>query len=223
MALVVFVDSLYHFQFLLKLKKKCIWVWISVCELSGMKNTCIYFEQNDFISDAKPLMFQTGEKKILILMGVSLPHPLGHIQRCVYTVLVCGFGGTCLTCKAQTARSFPCFGLSTDHHSLQLSSVYKHPWERAGGAWHFKPVSSEVPSSPHPRWVLMWSPLSSTLCFPGGAAQTQLLLNWHRTLFSTSVTLPLFCKEVLLYPFLDCTCKRYHTIVAFFCLSVQIF
>ena len=104
-------------------------------------------------------------------------------------------------------------------HSLHLSSVYKHPWERAGGAWHFRPVSSEVPSSPHPRWVLTWFPLSASLCFPGGAAQTQLLLSWHRTLFSTSVTLPLFCKEVLLYPFLDSTCKQYHTIVAFFWVS----
>ena len=101
-------------------------MWISVYELRGMKNTCIYFQQSDFISHAKPLMFQVGEKKILILMGVSLPHPLGHIQRCVYTVLVCGFRGTC---KAQTARSLPCFGLRTDLHSLSLhlSSVYKHP------------------------------------------------------------------------------------------------
>jgi len=62
-------------------------VWISVCELRGMRNTSTDFQQSDFISDAKPLMFQVAENIVLILVEVSLPHPLGHIQRCIYTVL----------------------------------------------------------------------------------------------------------------------------------------
>ena len=62
-------------------------MWISVCELRGMRNTSTDFQQSDFISDAKPLMFQVAENIVLILVEVSLPHPLGHIQRCIYTVL----------------------------------------------------------------------------------------------------------------------------------------
>lgn len=73
-----------------------------------MRNTSIYFQQSDFISDAKPRMFQVGENTILILLGVSFLHPQAHIQRYVYTVLVCGFRGTHLTCKAKTTRSLPC-------------------------------------------------------------------------------------------------------------------
>ena len=52
-----------------------------------MRNTSTDFQQSDFISDAKPLMFQLAENTVLIFVEVSLPHPQGHIQRCIYTVL----------------------------------------------------------------------------------------------------------------------------------------
>ena len=62
-------------------------MWISFCELRGMRNTSTDFQQSDFISDAKPLMFQLAENTVLVLVEVSLPHPQSHIQRCIYTVL----------------------------------------------------------------------------------------------------------------------------------------
>ena len=82
-------------------------MWISVCELRGMRNTSTDFQQSDFISDAKPLMFQVAENTVLILVEVSL----GHIQRYIYTVLSVVSGP--LTCKDQTTRFLPCsvFGL----------------------------------------------------------------------------------------------------------------
>ena len=141
-------------------------MWIPVCELRGMKNTCIHFEQSDFISDAKPLMFQIGEKKILILMGVSLPHPLGHSQRCVYTVLVCGFRGTCLTCKAQTARSFPCFGLSTD---IILCLCILESEQVGPGTSDLYPQRCPHPVIPE---MLTWSSRSSTLLSWGSTPDT---------------------------------------------------
>ena len=109
-------NTLMHFQGLwivssfsvsTKIKRNAPELWISVCELRGMRNTSTDFQQSDFISDAKPLMFQVAENTVLILVEVSL----GHIQRYIYTVLSVVSGP--LTCKDQTTRFLPCsvFGL----------------------------------------------------------------------------------------------------------------
>ena len=117
-------------------------MWISVCELRGMRNTSTDFQQSDFISDAKPLMFQVAENIVLILVEVSLPHPLGHIQRCIYTVLSVVSGarilpvgegnGTPLQCSClenpmdRGARWATVHGVTTNQTQLKQLSMHAH-------------------------------------------------------------------------------------------------
>lgn len=57
----------------------------------GVTNaTCIYFQQSNLISS------RLGKNTTLVLLEGS-PHPQGHLHKCIYSVLVCGFRGTALT------------------------------------------------------------------------------------------------------------------------------